>query len=113
MTEELRSKFPKKKTTTTDSNPRLQKLLQQQEKIAKQIAIAKSREKENERKKDTRRKILIGATLMTEAETDTALYDKIKHLLDRYLRKELDRSLFPDIPAQHRGEKEEKKKANA
>jgi len=108
MSKELSDTFPKKHPTTTDQSSRLQKLLQQQEKINKQIALAKAREKGQERKKDTRRKILIGATLRTEAETDTALYDKINHLLDRYLTRPDDRKLFSDIPPEHRKEKSEK-----
>ena len=107
MPEKLSKTFTHSPTTTTDSkstSPRLQKLLQQQQKINKQITLAKNREKQTERKLDTRRKILVGSTLMTEAENKPELYDKINKLLDRYLTREDDRKLFPDIPAQHRKE---------
>jgi len=114
MTEELSKKLPKKQSTTTDSISRVEKLEQQKARVLKQLALAKNREKEKERRKDTRRKILIGAILMTEAETKPELYDQINRLLDRYLTREDDRKLFPQIPAQHRKEKaEDKQKATA
>ncbi|MCA9052143.1 MAG: mobilization protein [Planctomycetaceae bacterium] len=118
MTEKPSIKSIHKATTTHDSKQktltRLEKLEQQRAKIAKQIALTKNREKQQERKLDTRRKILIGATLMTEAENKPELYDTITRLLDRYLTREDDRKLFPDIPPQHRKEKAEtKEKATA
>ena len=118
MTDKPSIKSIHKATTTHDSPKkpltRLEKLEQQRAKIAKQIALTKNREKQQERKLDTRRKILIGATLMTEAENKPELYDTITRLLDRYLTREDDRKLFPDIPPQHRKEKAEtKEKATA
>ncbi|MGP0590994.1 mobilization protein [Nitrospira sp. T9] len=113
MTENLRKDFPQKATTTDDSKPkpltRLEKLEQQRAKISKQISLTKNREKQQERKLDTRRKILVGSTLMTEAEKKPELYDTITRLLDRYLTREDDRKLFPQISAQHRKDKAEEK----
>ena len=118
MTEKNTIKSIHKASITDDSKSkpltRLEKLEQQRAKIAKQIALAKNRDKQTERKLDTRRKILVGSTLMTEAEHKPELYDKINKLLDRYLTREDDRKLFPDIPPQHRKEKaEDKQKATA
>ena len=118
MTEKNTIKSIHKASTTDDSKSkpltRLEKLEQQRAKIAKQIALAKNRDKQTERKLDTRRKILVGSTLMTEAESKPELYDQITRLLDRYLTREDDRRLFPDIPPQHRKEKtEDKQKATA
>ncbi|MCA9470251.1 MAG: hypothetical protein KC643_33045 [Nitrospira sp.] len=113
MTEKLSKKFPEEPTPPKDSKPapltRLEKLQHQQAKLAKQIALVKNREKQTERKLDTRRKILVGSTLMTEAETNPELDATITQLLNRYLKREDDRKLFPQIPPVHRKDKEDRK----
>ena len=113
MTDKPSIKSIHKATTTDDSQSkpltRLEKLEQQRAKIAKQIALAKNRDKQTERKLDTRRKILVGSTLMTEAETNPELDATITQLLNRYLKREDDRKLFPQIPPVHRKDKEDRK----
>ncbi|GJL59710.1 MAG: hypothetical protein NPIRA03_25670 [Nitrospirales bacterium] len=132
MTETLRKEFTQKFTTTDDSKPRdsrLEKLEAQQKKIKEEIdkhltkkkkkeALRLGKEREAERKRDTRRKILIGGTIRAEAEkrletkSDPELHNLMVQLLDHWLVKEGDRKLFPEIPAQHRKEKvKEKEKA--
>lgn len=68
-------------------------LKQRQKQLAARIASMEAREKSNERKKDTRRKILIGAYYLEQArKTDTL--NQLANTLDAYLTRESDRVLF-------------------
>ncbi len=75
-------------------NLRLKKLEQQQEKIRAAIAREKAKLADQSRKDDTRRKILAGATILTEAEKDSALRNRLYALLDSTLVRPDDRALF-------------------
>lgn len=72
----------------------LEKLLKQQEALKKKIAAEKQKAKSQERKSDTRRKILIGAVITEEMKKDSQLADKVKNLLSASLVRENDRKLF-------------------
>lgn len=77
----------------------LEKLLEKEKQLKAKIQAVKSREREKERKLDTRRKILIGAMIL-EGMKNSEDYDlKIRQNLDKYLTKNNDRALFglPDI----------------
>ncbi len=77
-----------------------QKIAKEQEKInqlkaQKQAALAreKAKKKEQERKDDTRRKILLGSFLIKQME-DEAQKQKILADLNEYLTEDRDRKLF-------------------
>ncbi|MDM1759262.1 mobilization protein [Acinetobacter sp. 256-1] len=77
-----------------------QKIAKQQEKInqlkaQKQAILAreKARQKAQDRKDDTRRKILLGSFLMKQME-DEAQKQKILAELNEYLTEDRDRKLF-------------------
>lgn len=77
-----------------------QKIAKQQEKLnqlkaQKQAALAreKAKQKAQERKDDTRRKILLGSFLMKQME-DEAQKQKILAGLNQYLTEDRDRKLF-------------------
>jgi hypothetical protein len=72
---------------------RLQRLKEQREKIDARIQAAEARIKTSERKKDTRRKILVGAYYLDMAIKENKL-DKIKEIMDAYLHRDFDRALF-------------------
>lgn len=74
----------------------LEKLKSQQEKLAARIQLMEARQKESERKKDTRRKILIGSYYLEQAR-GTQKMDELKQQLDKYLKRNSDRALF-DLP---------------
>ena len=83
---------------------KIEQLKQQRERITKAIRAEENKLKDQERKDDTRRKILVGALLMTEAENDPALKARIEQLLKDNLKRDDDRALFnipliPDSPA--------------
>lgn len=76
---------------------RLEDLLKKREQINAQIQKARARQNAQERKEDTRRKILLGALvkeMMANGELDEAM---ILKRLDGFLTREIDRKLF-DFP---------------
>jgi hypothetical protein len=73
---------------------KIEQLKQQRERITKAIRAEENKLKDKERKDDTRRKILVGALIMTEAENDPALKSRIEQLLKDKLERNDDRALF-------------------
>lgn len=84
---------------------KLEDLLKKREQINAQIQKARARQNAQERKEETRRKILLGALvkeMMKKGELDENL---ILKRLEGFLTREIDRKLF-DFPA--KGEAKEK-----
>jgi hypothetical protein len=75
------------------SKQSLEKLKIQREKINNRIQLAESRLKTSERKKDTRKKILLGAYYFDQAIKENKT-DDIKSIMDKYLKRNSDRALF-------------------
>lgn len=61
-------------------------------------AREKSKQKEQERKDDTRRKILLGSYLIKKMQANEANKEKVLADLHEYLTEERDRKLF-DLPS--------------
>ena len=72
----------------------LEKLLEKEKQLKAKIQAVKSREREKERKLDTRRKILIGAMILEGMKNSEDYNSKIMNNLDKYLTKNKDRVLF-------------------
>ncbi len=84
---------------------KLDKLLEQREKINARIQKARARETAQKRKEDTRRKILLGALMiemMDKGELDDGV---IMKRLEGFLTRDIDRKLF-DFAVQGDGKKE-------
>ena len=79
------------------SNHRLARLKEQREKINIRIQSVEARLKTSERKKDVRRKILVGAYYLDEAVKNNEM-DKINSFMDKYLKRDFDRELFGLAP---------------
>lgn len=75
---------------------RLEKLKAQQAKLAAQIQLAQAREKTLARKRDTRRKILVGACFLEEAKQNHSM-EQLKIKMSEYLTRESDKALFESI----------------
>lgn len=71
-----------------------------QEKAKKQRIEARKRATESKKKRseDTRRKILVGATILAKVERGEWPHDKLLAMLDSALTRSDDRALF-DLPA--------------
>lgn len=61
-----------------------------------QAARARTQIRKQERSSDLRRKILIGAMMLDQAQTPEASA-RLRQLIDRYLTRDIDRALF-DLP---------------
>ena len=80
----------------------LEKRIQEQTEKLNQLRAQKqkaqnrlrAKEREQKRKDDTRRKILIGACMMKLAEDNPEANDRMLRQLDRFLTEERDRRLF-------------------
>ncbi len=73
---------------------KLEQLKQQHAQLAERIKKETQKEKERERKDDTRRKILIGAMILDGMRNNAEYEQKILKNLDQYLTQEKDRKLF-------------------
>ena len=77
---------------------KLEQLLKKQEELKAQIRKEKNKLSQAERKKDTRRKILLGALMMDMMKKGELDEKKIMKRLDGFLSRETDRLLF-DFPS--------------
>lgn len=75
---------------------KLDGLKKKQEQLKAQIQNLEAAEKSREKKRDTRRKILVGAYYLDKAITDDR-FDEITRLMGSYLTRQSDRELF-DLP---------------
>lgn len=72
----------------------IEKLEQRKNALERRLQIARTRLKNEDRKKDTRRKILVGAMLLAKAEEDLETRSALTRQLDSYLTMQRDRELF-------------------
>ena len=80
------------------ASSKLEKLLEKQRQLEAQISQITAREKEEERKKDTRRKILIGGAVLASFRRGDFPKDRLITLLDKRLTSDRDRALFDFLP---------------
>ena len=77
----------------------LERLKQKRDLINSRIQAAEARDKTAERKRDARRKILVGAYYLEQATKDNSM-GQINKLMDGFLTRNSDRKLFdlPELP---------------
>jgi hypothetical protein len=85
------------KAMAKTKDERLADLLKKEEQIKAQIAALKARESEAERKRDARRKILIGGSVLAKVKRGEWHQKQLHDLLDSELKADRDRELF-DLP---------------
>ena len=73
---------------------KLEQLLRKQEELKAQIRQEKNKLDQQERKNDTRRKILLGSLMMDMMKKGELDEKKIRKKLDGFLNKNIDRKLF-------------------
>ena len=74
--------------------PKLEKLLQKEAQLKAQIQQAKAAERTLEKKRDTRRKILIGAAVMARVESGRWPKADLLEMMDGFLTRPDERDLF-------------------
>jgi len=79
------------------------KLAQEREKKARLLARRKAAEAKKSRATDTRKKILIGAAVLSKVESGAMPRERLLSLLDSALTRPADRALFdlPPLAADH------------
>lgn len=83
----------------------LAELAVKQRAIEARIDAVKARTKERARKEDTRRKVLVGAVILAEADQSEAAKQRLLTLLDKHLVRPVDRAVFGLPPrAEHPGQ---------
>ncbi len=73
---------------------KLDELLKKKEQLKARIQQEKNKLSQQERKKDTRRKILLGSLMIHMMKTGELDEEKINQRLDEFLTKDIDRKLF-------------------
>jgi hypothetical protein len=76
---------------------RIAHLKAQQEKLAKKLNTLEQKAKDDHRKRDTRRKIIIGGAVLAEMEKDDDFASSIRVLLGRYVGRQRDRETLGDL----------------
>ncbi len=81
-------------------NQKLDELLKRREQLNAQIQKIRTKEANQKRKEDTRRKVLLGALMMEMMEKGEIDSDKIRKKLSSFITKDIDRKLFdlPNLP---------------
>lgn len=74
----------------------LERLKQKREQINARIQAAEARDKTMERKRDARRKILVGAYYLEQAQKENTM-PQLNKFMDGFLTRNSDRKLF-DLP---------------
>ncbi|HCE6135886.1 TPA: mobilization protein [Legionella pneumophila] len=77
----------------SEKQSRLDALKKKQEQLRAQIQKLESLEKSRERKRDTRRKILIGSYFIDKANQEGTLFDLYQQI-GKYIKRNADRELF-------------------
>ncbi len=77
---------------------KLSELLKKREQLNAQIQKERNKQSQQQRKEDTRRKILLGALVMEMMKKGELDEKKIIQRLDGFLTKDIDRKLF-DLPS--------------
>lgn len=73
---------------------RLEELTKRRDQITAQIQAVKAREQTAERKRDTRRKVLIGAAVMERVKNGKWPEERLLAMMNEFLTKDMDRQLF-------------------
>ena len=72
---------------------KLNKLKEQREQLNARIQKLEAAEKSREKKRDTRRKILVGAYYLDKAKSEDR-FEEVRQAMDEFLTRESDRVLF-------------------
>ena len=82
---------------------RLRKLIEKRDAVTARIKQEQSKLKSGERKSDTRRKVLAGATVLQWAARDSEFSKLLMVELGKFLVRDADRALF-NLPLQKKGQ---------
>jgi hypothetical protein len=87
------------KAKPSSAADRLAALKKRQDQLKAQIAAIEAREKADERKKDARRKIVIGAAVMAHAAIDPEFARELRRVLRLAVTRDFDKAAIEDFLA--------------
>jgi len=76
------------------SEDRLKRLEEKRAQINAEIQRVRAREQKEERKRDTRRKVLVGAMILSKVDSGDWPEDRLMAAMNTYLDRDHDRELF-------------------
>lgn len=76
---------------------RIDTLRQKQEQIKAQLAALEARQKSEDRKRDARRKIVVGAAVLAHAEIDPSFCAALTKALHAAVTRDIDRAVIADL----------------
>jgi len=79
------------------ASSKLQRLIEKRDAVNARITQEQNKLRSNERRSDTRRKVLAGATVLEWAKRDSEFSSRLMVELKRFLVRDADRALF-DLP---------------
>jgi hypothetical protein len=85
------------------ANSKLQRLIEKRDAVNARIKQQQNKLRADERRTDTRRKVLAGATVLEWAKRDSEFSSRLMAELKRFLLRDADRALF-DLPPLARAE---------
>jgi hypothetical protein len=82
------------------ASSKLERLLEKREAVNSRIKLEQNKQRVDERRIDTRRKVLAGATVLEWAKKDSAFSARLDAELKAFLVRDADRALFnlPPLP---------------
>ena len=82
------------------ADSKLNRLIEKREAVNARIKLEQNKLRADERRRDTRRKVLAGATVLEWAKKDTEFSSRFMAELKRFLVRDTDRELFGLPPKQ-------------
>lgn len=76
---------------------RVEALEERKRQIEAQLASLTARKREAERKRDTRRKIIVGAAILAHAELNPGFGDQLREVLEQAVQRPQDRQAISDL----------------
>ena len=76
---------------------RQQVLEERKRQIETQLASLSARKRETDRRRDARRKIIVGAAILAHAELNPTFADQIRDVLDQAVQRPADRQAITDL----------------
>jgi len=76
------------------ANTKLKRLIEKRDAVNARIKLEQNKQRVDERRIDTRRKVLVGATVLEWAKKDSAFSARLEAELKAFLVRDADRALF-------------------
>ncbi len=86
--------MPRSRKTLDD---RLAELTRRQEQLEARRLSLLAVKKQSDRKQDTRRKIIVGAAVLAQAELDPNFADRLREVLAQAVQRPIDRGVIADL----------------